>query len=310
MKRVFVLGGINVDCALVVPGFPSPGETIKGEALLVNPGGKGGNQAVAAARMGVPAYAIGRVGTDDLAKIAVSTMSVSGVRLDFVLRTDDEPTGMALIWVNKEGENAIGFYPGATLKITTGDVARALETAEEGDVLLCTFEVAPDVVFYALREAKAKGMLTILNPAPAEPIPEDVFEFIDILTPNESEVYKLAGVEATSRALVEVTKAAQGILKNRPKCSMAITLGNNGCVYVTQDSWKLVPPNETEKVIDTTAAGDAFNGALAASIALGKDILTSLELANIAGSVSVGKFGAQESMPYISEIRKVYEGKL
>lgn len=310
MKKVFVLGGINVDCALVVPEFPLPGETVKGEALLVNPGGKGGNQAVAAARMGVPVYAIGRVGADDLAKIAISIMSVSGVQLNFVLRTNDEPTGMALIWVNKEGENAIGFYPGATLKLTTEDIARALEAAEEGDVLLCTFEVAPDLVFYALKEAKSKGMFTILNPAPAEPIPEHVFEFVDVLTPNESEVYKITGVEAAPGDVAQVTEAVQRILKRHARCSMVITLGENGCVYVTENSWTSVPPIKVKKVVDTTAAGDAFNGAFAAFIALGKDILISLKLANVAGALSIGKFGAQKSMPYINEVRAAYEGEI
>jgi len=310
MKKVFVLGGINVDCALVMHEFPSPGETIKGEALLLNPGGKGGNQAVAVARMGVPVYAIGKVGSDDLAKIATSIMKSSGVQLDFVSQTDMEPTGMALIWINGRGQNAIGFYPGATLMLSRAGTQRALEIAEQGDILLCTFEAPSPIVFYALKEARAKGMLTILNPAPAEPIPESVFEFIDILTPNETEVYKLAGVKAKSRSLGEVTEVAQGILKNHHKCSLVITLGDNGCVYVTEDSWQSVPPNEVEKVVDTTAAGDAFNGSLAAFLALGKDILSSLELSNIAGSLSTRKLGAQESMPHISDIREVYDGKL
>ncbi|RKY96592.1 MAG: ribokinase [Candidatus Hydrothermota bacterium] len=309
MKKVFVLGGINVDCALVMDKFPSPGETVKGKALLLNPGGKGGNQAVAVARMGVPVYAIGKVGSDDLGEIATSIMKASGVQLDFVSQTDSEPTGMALIWINEKGQNAIGFYPGATLTLNRENIARALEIGEQGDILLCTFEVPSPVVFYALEKAKAKGMFTILNPAPAESIPEEIFDFIDVLTPNETEVYQLAGVEATTRDLAKLTETAQGILKNHPKCSMAITLGDNGCVYVTHDSWKSVAPNKTEAVIDTTAAGDAFNGAFAASLALGRDKLASLELANIAGSLAVRKLGAQQSMPYIKEVYEVYEGK-
>ncbi len=310
MKKVFVLGGINVDCALVMHEFPSPGETIKGKALLLNPGGKGGNQAVAAARMGVPAYAIGKVGSDDLARVATSIMESSEVHMDFISRTDMEPTGMALIWINAKGQNAIGFYPGATLKLSNASADRALEVAEEGDILLCTFEAPSPVVFYALEKAKSKGMVTILNPAPAEPIPESIFEFIDILTPNETEVYKLAGVEGGSGPLVEITEVAQEILKKHPKCSMIITLGGDGSVYVTRDSWKAVPPNKIEKVVDTTAAGDAFNGSLAASLALGKDIVHSLEIANIAGSLSVQSLGAQESIPCISDIRDVYHGEL
>ena len=298
-----------MDFVLSVHNFPLPGETIKGKALLVNPGGKGGNQAVAAARMKVPVYAIGKVGTDDLARIAVSIMGASGVQLDFVSQVDDEPTGVALIWVNEEGQNIIGFYPGATLKLTTEDIARALEAAEEGDVLLCTFEVAPDIVFYALKKAKSKGMLTILNPAPAEPIPEGIFEFIDVLTPNESEVYKITGTRGMSGDLSQVIKAVQRILKQHPRCSMAVTLGDKGCVYVTENSWRTISAIKVEKIVDTTAAGDAFNGSFAAFIASDKDILTSLKLANIAGALSVGRLGAQKSMPYIDEIHDVYEEK-
>ena len=306
MRKVFALGGINTDFVLIVSDFPSPGETVKAKKLVMNPGGKGANQAVAAARMGVPVYAIGKVGNDSLADVATSTMRSSSVKLDFVYRDEKEPTGIALIFVKEDGENCIGFYPGATLKLTEEEINRALQVAEEGDILMSSFEVVPEIAFYAFKVAKSKGMFTILNPAPVSPIPEEILDFIDILTPNEVEAAELLKVESLPSDYESVFKIAKDFIGSRT-CSMVITLGEKGCLYVTKDTWELIPALKVRNVVDTTAAGDAFSGALAASIAKNRDILECLQIANIAGAVCVTKIGAQESMPYASEVEDIFK---
>ena len=304
MRKVFALGGINTDFVLMVSNFPSPGETVKARKFVMNPGGKGANQAVAAARMGATVYAIGKVGNDSLADVATSTMGSSGVKLDFVYRDKEEPTGIALIFVEEDGQNCIGFYPGATLKLSEEGINRALEIAKEGDILISSFEVFPEIAFYAFKAAKSKGMFTIINPAPVNPIPEEILDFIDILTPNEVEAAELLGVDTLPDNYEKVFELVKNFIGSHP-CSMVITLGEKGCLYVTKDFWKLIRSLKVKKVVDTTAAGDAFNGALAASIAESKDILKCLQIANIAGAVCVTKIGAQESMPYASEVESI-----
>lgn len=304
MKKVFALGGINTDFVLMVSNFPSPGETVRARKLVMNPGGKGANQAVAVARMGVDVYAIGKIGSDSLAEIATSIMKSSGVKLDFVYHDEKEPTGVALIFVNEDGQNCIGFYPGATFKLTEDEIERALETAEKGDILISSFEVRPEIAFHAFKLAKSKGMITILNPAPSNPIPEDALNFIDILTPNEMEAAKLLNLEALPNDYESIFKIVRRFIGTHT-CSIVITLGEKGCLYVADDTWKLVPSLKVRNVVDTTAAGDAFNGALAASIAIGRSMLQSLKIANIAGAVCITKIGAQKSMPYAREVEDI-----
>ncbi len=301
MPDIYVLGGVNMDYVVSLPQLPETGETIKGDDLLVNPGGKGGNQAVGCAKLGGSVYMVGNVGNDNAGKELLSVLSNYGVKTDYLGQLDSEHTGTALIFVDPDGENMIGFAPGATTAITKENVDEALAEAEEDDVFLTGFEPPTDIVEYAVKKASEKNMSVVVNPAPAQDFPEEIYSYIDVFTPNQSEASTLLGKkvddwkDAISMGSLFIDKGVS---------TSIITLGKEGCVAISdeiKEHFSVETP--TDQVVDTTAAGDSFNAAIAVSLARGKGIDEAANFANRAASLTTTEHGAQSALPTNDEVK-------
>ncbi|MCD6239803.1 MAG: ribokinase [Thermotogae bacterium] len=302
MRKIFVLGGINADIVLGVSILPTGGQTVKGKTLYINPGGKGANQAVSAARQGANVFMIGKVGKDSFASSALANIKEAGVHTDYVYISDRERTGTALIFVSESGENMIGFYPGATQTLTPQELDIVLNSASPGDIFLSSMEPKPEIVFYSLKKAKELNLMTILNPAPAHPIPSDIYPLLDFITPNETEAKELVGKKFDG--IDEALDITEEFHKMGVKHAV-ITLGETGCAFVSEEYRMRIPSFKVDNVVDTTAAGDAFNGALAAALAVEMDVVDTLRFANAAGALCVTRPGAQNSMPYRKNVEEL-----
>ncbi len=300
MKKVCVVGSINTDMVVRAKTIPRPGETLLGEQFVVVQGGKGANQAVAAARQGADVLFISRVGCDSFAENALRSLQNDGINIEFVKKDERAPTGVALITLSAEGENAIVVAPGANSLVSVEDVTRARELVAASDVVLAQLEVPLAAVEAAFKIARAAGKTTILNPAPAQTLSDELLSQVLILTPNETEVEVLTGIKVTA---AESAKAAALSLHARGVKTVIITLGEKGAFVSSEGTSELVPTRRA-KVVDTTAAGDVFSGVLAAALAEDLDLLTAVRRACGAASLSVEKLGAQTSIPYADTLKK------
>ncbi len=298
--RVVVVGSVNVDFVVVAPRLPVPGETVTGGDVARHQGGKGGNQAVAAARLGAPVAFVGAVGDDDLGASARVALQVEGIDVTY-LATVERPTGVALIVVDERAENLIAVAPGANAAVTGAAVAAALDalSLRSGDVLLTCREVPPDAVRAALMAARKAGAATILDPAPAGGLDGETIGLADILTPNEVELEELrppmavsveadCDTEAAARSLLAVGTATRAVV---------VTLGAAGALVVPRASSARRIQARSVEPLDTTGAGDAFNGALAAGLAAGLWLMDAAERAVAAAGLSTTRHGARAGMP-------------
>jgi ribokinase len=298
VKNVLVVGSSNTDMTVRLPRIPGPGETILGRAFAMAGGGKGANQAVSAARAGGGVTFIARVGEDVFGAEALSGLKAGGIDVRFVTRDPALPSGVALISVADDGENAISVAPGANAALTPDDILRA-ETAFDGtDIVLLQLETPVETVLAAAGLARKRGIPVILNPAPARPLDDGLLASVSILTPNASEAALLAGVETASAAGVRLAAAA---LRGRGPRLVIVTLGDKGCYAVSKDFDAFVPAFNV-RAVDTTAAGDVFNGSLAVALAEGMGLADALRFSSAAAALSVTKPGAQPSAPSRSEI--------
>jgi ribokinase len=297
--RVIVVGSVNVDLVVRGARLPVPGETVNGGRFERHDGGKGGNQAVAAARLGAAVAFIGAVGDDSFGADARTALEAAGVGVDGLATIPGVATGIALILVDPAGENLISVASGANLALETAHVAAALARLQPGpaDVVLVSNELAPKVVEAALRAARAAGARTILNPAPADGIEPAWLELVDILTPNQGELERLAGL-AGAAGPDPATAARE--LAIRQAC--VVTLGPDGALVVPRAGAPWRVPAPTVEVVDSTGAGDAFNGALAASLADGRSLEESVRRGVAAGSLAATRPGAREGMPTSGEL--------
>lgn len=297
---VVVIGSLNADLVVKSPRFPQPGETISGGDLQIIPGGKGANQAVAAARQGADVAMVGRVGSDSFGPFLVDNLKVNQVDTAHVL-ADDSATGTAIIVVDAKGQNSIVLSPGANGKVSLNDV----DSAPDAKVLLLQFEIPMEVVLHAAKRYKGKGTTVILNPAPAREILPELLANVDILIPNESELSLLTGMNVNDAASAET--AAKKILKQGVK-TVIVTLGSKGALLVTntQVSGTQVTKVDTYKVevVDTTAAGDAFIGGFASALLSGKSLEDSVRHGCACGALATTKFGAQPSLPTKEEVER------
>jgi ribokinase len=300
MPRVVVFGSSNTDMTVRVPRLPAPGQTILGSTFTISPGGKGANQAVAARRAGAEVVFVTAVGNDDLGKQALSRYKDEGIDVNYVRVLDGFPSGVALIFVDNDGENMIGVAPGTNHKLTPDDVDRLPELLfRKRDVLLASLEIPVQTAIRALRRGLQAEMCTILNPAPApalsEPAARELLSAARIITPNRVEAMALAGIDEEPG--VETDWPACGIrLQAMGPSEVLITLGDRGCEVTAAESWSIPAPRV--EAFDTVGAGDAFNGALATALAEGHDLNAAVAWANAAAALAVTKPGAQSALPF------------
>jgi len=278
--------------------LPHPGQTVTGGKFVVAAGGKGANQAVAAARLGAHVVFVARVGTDSFGQEALRGYEAEGIDTQFVVRDPDDHTGVALIMVDASGENMIAVASGANHRLTAADVRRAESVIARAGVVLVQLEIPWEAVRTAVKLAYEHSVPVILNPAPAVPLDDDLLSRVSYLTPNESEAEGLTGIRVVDEATAD--QAAEALLKRGVR-HVIITLGARGAFLATQERKLLIPAFKVNAV-DTTAAGDAFNGALAVALARGLSLEAAIEFSAKAGAVSVTRMGAQPSLPREDEI--------
>ena len=303
MKKICVLGSLNVDMTVSVPYFNQPGESLTGTGLGVYTGGKGGNQAVAAARLGADVTMIGCLGGDGNGELYRETLKREGVCADGVATASDAPSGLAFIEVVPSGENRIAVVRGANDCLNAAQV-QAMEGLIAGSgVLLCQLENPLDAILTGLKLARKHGLITILDPAPAQPLDDEMLALCDWLTPNETELGILTGMpvetqeQAVAAARTLIARGARTVLNKR---------GAAGALLVTATDCMSVP-GFTVKAVDTTAAGDSFNAGLAVGLAEGLDAAAAIRLANAVGALSTTRAGAQPAMPCREEAERLVQ---
>ncbi len=298
MKTIIVIGSTNTDMTVKAERLPSPGETILGERFLMSPGGKGANQAVAAARLGGGVVFVAKVGDDPFGREAKTLFAKEGICTKYVFTDPVEPSGVALIMVDHKGENCISVASGANGALSPADITVAQHEIEQASLVLMQLETPLETVLCAAQWAAAKGVPVVLNPAPACALPEELFACLSMITPNESEAQLLTGIKVTDAA--SAAEAAIALAKKGVK-HVVITMGSKGAFLFVDGHGTLVPAFKAEAV-DTTAAGDVFNGALAVALSEGCPALEAVRFASKAASISVTRMGAQSSAPYRNDL--------
>lgn len=301
--KIVIVGSFNTDLTTYMERMPRPGETVNGRQFVTGPGGKGSNQAVAAARLNADVTFIGRVGRDVFADIALKTWQREGVNTDYVVQDPDHATGVAPIFVDDAGENMIVVALGANLAMTQADVDAAAGIIAQADILMTQLEINYDIVDYALRIAKTKRVRTILNPAPAGELSPDTIALADYLTPNETELEVLSGMSGATPE-----NAARSLLTTGQQ-TVVVTLGGHGAMYVQQGDAQRIPSFDVE-VVDTTGAGDAFNGGLAVALAEDKSLADAIRFANATAALCVTKPGTAPSMPQREDVERLLATQL
>jgi ribokinase len=291
--HITVVGSLNMDLVARAPRIPQPGETIIGSDFHTVPGGKGANQAVAAARLGAQVSMVGRVGCDAFAESLLNNLAAAGVDHTFVIHDPQAATGVALIAVDDAGQNSIIVASGANVRLSPADVDGAEAAIAGADALLLQLESPLETVTRAAEVARAHGVTVILNPAPARPLPAALLSLVDVLIPNESETAMLTGLPVGSQTEAE---AAAMALRELGVGTVILTLGERGALLAREDGAEYFPAFEVTPV-DTTAAGDAFVGGFAVALAEGRSLAEAVQWGNGAGALATTKLGAQPSLP-------------
>ena len=301
---IAVVGSLNMDLVIRSPRIPRPGETILGGELHTVPGGKGANQAVAAARLGARVSMIGRVGQDAFAAPLLENLVADGIDHAFVLQDGGTATGVALIVVDDNGENSIVVSSGANMRLSPTDVESAEPAIAAADLLVLQLEVPLESVIRSAELARAHGVKVVLNPAPARLLPAELLSMIDILVPNESEAALLTGLPAGTQA--EAAEAVEALLGSGVG-TVILTLGARGALPARKGEMRVVPAFEVEPV-DTTAAGDAFVAGLSVALAEGRRLYEAVRWGNAAGGLAATKLGAQTSLPTRQSLESLLAG--
>ena len=300
MKNIVVIGSSNTDMVVKTSHLPVPGETVLGGDFFMNAGGKGANQAVAAARYGNRVVFVAKTGNDLFGEQVRKSMKEDGIVTDYVFIDEEHPSGVALITIDQKAENCIVVAGGANMYLKPEDIDKAKEEILGGDVVLMQLETPIETVEYAAKMAAEAGVKVILNPAPApaEPLSKELISNLYLITPNRSEASRLTGIEVTD--LASAQRAALALYDMGAK-NVIVTLGSEGSLVYDGHMMMRVEAIKVEAV-DTTAAGDTYNGVLASVIAEGKSLIDAVHEANIAGAISVTRMGAQPAAPTHEEI--------
>lgn len=307
MKNIVVIGSSNTDMVVKTSHLPAGGETVLGGDFFMNAGGKGANQAVAAARYGNRVVFVAKTGDDLFGRQVRKSMAEDGIVTDYVFVDKEHPSGVALITIDKDAENCIVVAGGANMYLSPADIDIAAEEILKADVVLMQLESPIETVAYAARMAAKAGIPVILNPAPApaEALSEALLKDLFLITPNRSEASRISGIEVTD--MESAHRAAKAIHEMGPK-NVIITLGSDGSLVYDGSMFMRVEALKVEAV-DTTAAGDTYNGVLASVIAEGKSLIEAVREANIAGAISVTRMGAQPAAPTREEIAAMKQRK-
>lgn len=296
-NRIIVIGSSNTDMVVKSPVLPKPGETILGGTFLMNAGGKGANQAVAAARLGGNVTFVAKVGNDIFGKQSIEGFKKEKINTDFVFTDDEAPSGTALIMVNEEGENCIVVAPGANAQLLPADIQQVKDLSEAA-IILMQLEIPIETIAAVLKIAKANNQKVIINPAPAQKLPDELLNGLFLITPNETEAGLLTGITVVDEA---TALQAADIFLSKGVQNVVITLGKQGAYFHNKDmKFKIDAP--TVKAMDTTAAGDTFSGAIAVAVTEKMEWKQAIQFAVKAASFSVTRMGAQSSVPYRHEM--------
>jgi ribokinase len=300
MKNIVVIGSTNTDMVVKASHLPAGGETVLGGEFLMNAGGKGANQAVAAARYGNRVVFVAKTGNDLFGERVRSSLREDDIVTDYVSIDPLHPSGVALITIDARAENCIVVASGANMYLSTADVDAAREEISAADVVLMQLESPIETVTYAARMAAEAGVKVVLNPAPApdKPLPEELMHSLYLITPNRSEASRLSGIEV--KDLASAREAAKAILDRGPQ-SVIITLGGDGSLVYDGQEFTFIEATKVEAV-DTTAAGDTFNGVLATMVAEGCSLVDAAREASVAAAISVTRMGAQPAAPTRAEV--------
>lgn len=297
-KKILVIGSSNTDMTIKSPRLPAPGETILGGTFVMGPGGKGANQAVAASRLGGDVTFICKVGRDMFGENAVKGYQKEGIDTSHTLYSD-QASGTALILVDDSGENCIAVAPGANGDLSPADIDSVADVIKKADYLILQLEIPVESVLRAAKIAHEAGVYVILNPAPACKLPEEIFKYISLITPNQTESALMTGIEVKDEA--SRTKAIESFHKTGVK-DVIVTLGSKGSL-VCQGNEQIMVEALKVKAVDATAAGDTFCGAVCVALSEGKTLEEAARFATKASALTVQKMGAQSSIPYITDIK-------
>lgn len=298
MKNICVIGSLNMDLVVNVDAMPKPGQTIIGSNFKEVPGGKGANQAVAMARLNGNVSMIGKVGEDGFGQTLISSLKNDKVDTTYI-QTAKGSTGVALITVDKNAQNSIVVSPGANFEVKEEDIDNNIKAIENSDIVVLQLETPLNTIKYALNKAKELNKYTILNPAPAVKLDDEIIKNVDLLTPNETELEIISGVSIETEE--DIQKAAQIMIEKGVK-ELIVTLGSKGSLYINKEKSMFKKAYKVEAV-DTTAAGDSYTGALAVALSQDKGIADAMDFASKVGALSVLKEGAQSSLPTLEDVK-------
>ncbi|OMD05313.1 ribokinase [Paenibacillus odorifer] len=297
---IVVIGSLNMDMVVRTNRSPDAGETLIGQAFALSPGGKGANQAVAAARLGAEVSMIGRVGKDTFGSEMLEIIRNEGIHIEHISVSEHQATGVASIIIEEDGENRIIVVPGANIELTVEDIQALEAVISQTKIIVLQLEMDLAMSEQAIAIAHRKGIPVILNPAPARVLKDEMLAQVSYLTPNETEAGILSGMTVDS---AETAEQAARILLQKGVQNVIVTLGSKGALIVNAEGAKAVPGFPV-KAVDTVAAGDSFNGALAQQLVLGKTLEEAVSFANAVGALAVGKEGAIPSLPQLSEVEQ------
>lgn len=298
MKNICVIGSLNMDLVVNVDAMPKPGQTIIGSNFKEVPGGKGANQAVAMARLNGNVSMIGKVGEDGFGQTLISSLKNDKVDTTYI-QTAKGSTGVALITVDKNAQNSIVVSPGANFEVKEEDIDNNIKAIENSEIVVLQLETPLNTIKYALNKAKELNKYTILNPAPAVKLDDEIIKNVDLLTPNETELEIISGVSIETEE--DIQKAAQIMIEKGVK-ELIVTLGSKGSLYINKEKSMFKKAYKVEAV-DTTAAGDSYTGALAVALSQDKGIADAMDFASKVGALSVLKEGAQSSLPTLEDVK-------